>query len=187
MFRRVAGFFLLAFLGLSFSIAAGGQWEMAPAPADRSKFNYTREPGKLKLNKYGLIDPTPDVISLEYLPKDDYGFVDWARAIEDGVIAPRDSLKGSSGAVAEQEYEGDVIIKTKMDFMPDVLFPHRPHNVWLKCSTCHPKIFKMKAGANPITMAGIWKGEFCGRCHDRVAFPTRNCLKCHSVKKEAKK
>ncbi|MBI5235080.1 MAG: hypothetical protein HY886_02395, partial [Deltaproteobacteria bacterium] len=25
------------------------------------------------------------------------------------------------------------------------------------------------------------RGQYCGRCHDKVAFPLRNCFKCHSA------
>src|SRR3972149_7897344 len=86
-------YILLALLILSTQVAAAQEWIMDPAPADRPKHNYRREPGELKLNKYGMIDTTPDVISLEYLPKDKYGFVDWVKALGDGVIAPRESLQ----------------------------------------------------------------------------------------------
>lgn len=160
---------------------------MEPAPADRPKYQYRREPGQFKRNKQGMIDPSPDVLSLKYLPKDNYGFVDWMQAIREGVINPRESLNPSNAPNNAIEFDKDVVIKSKMDFMPDVLFPHSAHNAWLKCSVCHPKIFKMQAGANDISMVGIWKGKFCGRCHDRVAFPTRNCFKCHTVKREARK
>lgn len=155
--------------------------DMAPAPADRKDYNWRKEPGDLKHNKFGVIDPSPDVISLEYLPTDKYGFVDWTRALNEGTIAPRETISIKAEQPPPPPIVPDVVIKSKMKFMPDVLFPHRPHTDWLKCDVCHPKIFKPKAGANPITMTGIWKGEFCGRCHDKVAFPTRNCFRCHSV------
>jgi c(7)-type cytochrome triheme protein len=176
-------YILVVFLVIFASAAAAEEWIMDPAPVDRPKHDYRRGPGELKLNKYGMIDTTPDVISLEYLPKDRYGFVDWVKAIDDGVIAPRDSLRARKPKGKKARFDKNILIKSKMDFMPDVIFPHKEHNEWLKCSNCHPRIFKMKAGGNPITMVGIWQGEFCGRCHDRVAFPTRNCFKCHSVKK----
>ncbi len=162
--------------------------DMAPAPADWPKFDYKRKPGELKRNKYGLIDPSPDVISLEYLPKDDYGFVDWSKAVREGVISPRESIPSSKAPRPEdsEPFTQNILIKSKMDFMPDVIFPHEPHTAWLKCSNCHPRIFKKKAGGNPsLSMVAIWKGRFCGRCHDRVAFPIRNCFKCHSAPRRA--
>ena len=63
--------------------------------------------------------------------------------------------------------------------MPDVIFPHFPHTFWLDCANCHPGIFIMKKGANPISMVKIVNGEFCGRCHGKVAFTLSNCTRCH--------
>ncbi len=168
------------------SVASGAlaaEYIMEPAPADRSRHIYNIEPGQLKRDKYGMIDSSPDVLSLEYLPKDAYGFVDWAKAIRDGTIKPRENLKGDVAPEDEVVFDLKVLRKVKRKFMPDVVFPHAPHTIWLKCSTCHPKIFKMQAGSTPMTMNKIWGGEYCGRCHDRVAFPTRNCFKCHSATK----
>lgn len=177
---------LLFFPAVSF--AEDGS-QMDPAPAEWKKYEFKREPGQFKRDRTGMIDPTPDVITLKHLPKDGYGFVDWAQSIKDGIIQPRDFILEETPIKEEDKPAPapDVIIKSKLAFMPDVLFPHAPHTTWLKCSTCHPKIFKKKAGATPITMAGIWKGQFCGRCHDKVAFPTRNCFKCHSVQRDAAK
>ncbi len=153
-------------------------------PDERMKYQFRRETGKLKRTALGLIDPSPDVIPLQFLPKDKYGFVDWMKAINMNIIKPRDEI-GIEGTAASEanniEYNKDVLIRAKLDFMPDVIFPHSAHNMWLKCSVCHPKIFKMKAGANSISMVAIWQGGFCGRCHDRVAFPIRNCYRCHTA------
>lgn len=176
----------LALIGSMYGGA--GFAEMDPAPADWPNYEFNRKPGEFKRNKYGLIDPSPDVISLQQLPVDTYGFVDWVKAMKEGIIAPRESINGNPPKLRPEDsvsFTGDVLIRSKMKFMPDVIFPHSAHTEWLKCSTCHPKLFKKKAGATPITMAGIWKGEFCGRCHDKVAFPTRNCFKCHSVTRQA--
>ncbi|MDH5543142.1 MAG: cytochrome c3 family protein [Nitrospinota bacterium] len=73
-----------------------------------------------------------------------------------------------------------------------VVFTHTTHAVdaKIKCTECHPKMFKMKMGKtgekNPITMAAMEKGEFCGKCHNgKDSFGTKdekNCVKCHSVK-----
>jgi c(7)-type cytochrome triheme protein len=183
MLRNSIKYFLALLLLSSAVGAVAGEYIMEPAPADRSRHTYMLEPGELKRDKYGMIDSSPDVLSLEYLPKDEYGFVDWAKAIKDGVIKPRDSISGRGAKKAEPLFDKRVVRRVKRKFMPDVVFPHAQHTIWLKCSTCHPKIFKMKAGSTPMTMNKIWNGEFCGRCHDRVAFPTRNCFKCHSALK----
>ena len=153
-----------------------------PQPESKQTLFTDKQVFGLKYDAFGLIDPSSDVIPLQHLPTDNYGFVDWSKAISDSIISPRD--------FAEQEQEHtvlfskDIIIKSKMDFMPDVLFPHDAHNFWLSCSNCHSALFQMKAGTTPISMTGIWKGEFCGRCHDKVAFPLRNCFRCHSVQKD---
>ena len=184
---RLRALLIAGFVAFAASGAADVTAAMDPAPADWPSFDYNRAPGEFKRNKYGVIDPSPDVVSLQQLPVDSYGFVDWAKAISDGIIAPQESINGRQprlGPEDTESFSGDVLIKSKMKFMPDVIFPHSAHTEWLKCSTCHPRIFKKKAGATPITMSGIWKGQFCGRCHDKVAFPTRNCFKCHSVPRE---
>lgn len=52
-----------------------------------------------------------------------------------------------------------------------------------KCTTCHNKIFKMKKESAKIVMAGMYKGEACGTCHNgQVAFSANkpsDCAKCH--------
>jgi c(7)-type cytochrome triheme protein len=50
----------------------------------------------------------------------------------------------------------------------------------LKCSECHPKIFKMKKGTE-MKMAEINAGKYCGECHNgkRAFKPAGNCQKCH--------
>ena len=54
----------------------------------------------------------------------------------------------------------------------------------LKCADCQPGIFKMKKGADAITMKDINEGKFCGTCHNGTkAFSAKdaaNCGKCHS-------
>lgn len=53
----------------------------------------------------------------------------------------------------------------------------------LKCNDCHTKIFKMKKGADKITMDAINKGQFCGTCHNgSKAFASndpKSCTSCH--------
>jgi|SRR3972149_4717991 len=133
----------------------------------------------LKYLPSGLVDPTPEVIPLDYLPRDRCGFVDWAAAIKQGVIAPKDSIGGERAAAVE-ELPGGILIQAKMPFMPDVIFPHEPHSRWLDCGNCHTGIFEKKAGATPVSMVENWEGEYCGRCHGRVSFPLANCYRCHS-------
>lgn len=125
----------------------------------------------------------PAALELARLPKDKFGLVDWAAAIKNGLVKPRDSLDPS--AFAQPPLNLDIVIKTKSKFMPDVVFPHYTHTLWLTCTNCHTKIFQMKAGGNPeMTMPKIAAGEYCGRCHNRVAFPLADCNRCHVRPKE---
>ncbi|MDX1593126.1 MAG: cytochrome c3 family protein [Gammaproteobacteria bacterium] len=111
-------------------------------------------------------------------PRDRLGNVDWVRALAEGRIAPRADLhgRGDRGPMLDTP-----VLMTDTAEMPYVRFPHRQHTAWLDCSNCHPRPFLPEAGANPITMSAILQGEYCGVCHDRVAFSTYACERCHSV------
>jgi c(7)-type cytochrome triheme protein len=118
----------------------------------------------------------PEVI-LKNIPKDQGGSVDWVRAFKDNIVHPRESLEDpNKPLVPPFDFNIDI---PAVGAMPNVVFPHLPHTYWLDCGNCHPNIFVMKKGANPISMVKIVNGEFCGRCHGRVAFPISNCARCH--------
>ncbi|MBI3595614.1 MAG: Ig-like domain-containing protein [Nitrospirae bacterium] len=127
----------------------------------------------------------PLALELADLPKDRYGLVDWATAIKIGKVKPRYSLDPKT-APDEVPLQLDVVVFTKSQFMPDVIFPHYVHTLWLTCTNCHPAIFPMNAKeANKMqTMPKIAAGEFCGRCHNRIAFPLSDCLRCHVKPKD---
>lgn len=112
------------------------------------------------------------------LPYDANGFPDWMRALNTGLIKPR---AGLSGDEKMEVLDLDIIMRNTKE-MPNVRFPHRSHTLWLACSNCHPDPFKPQAGSTNIRMADIFRGEYCGKCHDRVAFITFfSCDRCHSV------
>ena len=117
-------------------------------------------------------------VAFDYLPKTKQGYVDWVRAITEGAIQPRESLDGSVTPMPPINF--DVVFKVKVAGFPDAVYPHYPHTIWLDCRNCHPGIFLMRAGANQVTMGKILQGEFCGRCHGKVAFPISDCFRCHS-------
>ena len=84
----------------------------------------------------------------------------------------------------QAEY-GDIHFKRNVpgtaDFAPAV-FPHWLHRMRFRCYVCHQDIFKMQAGANPVTMAAIKAGKYCGACHDgKTAFAPmfEHCWRCH--------
>lgn len=62
-------------------------------------------------------------------------------------------------------------------------FNHEIHAGLFSCKECHPKLFTMKAGSNNILMNDIYKGEFCGFCHNgKKAFSSLECSRCHNIK-----
>jgi c(7)-type cytochrome triheme protein len=67
--------------------------------------------------------------------------------------------------------------------MGKVIFDGKVHaDHGLKCADCHQSgLFKMKKGADKITMKDINEGKFCGTCHKEggKAFPAKECAKCH--------
>jgi c(7)-type cytochrome triheme protein len=133
-----------------------------------------------------FLDPTnPDLhrlqdpdTALAALPKDALGFPDWMRALRDGLISPRGGLLDDGPG---EQLDLDVVMRNTRQ-MPWVRFPHRAHTQWLACSNCHPKPFEARAGSSEIQMADIFRGRYCGMCHDRVAFVTFfTCQRCHAV------
>ena len=134
-------------------------------------------------DRAGLADH-PLALELSDLPKDRYGLIDWADAIKQKKVNPLGSLNPKAKPSAPLDM--DVTIYTKSQFQPDVIFPHYVHTLWLTCANCHPGIFPMNAKqANKMmTMPQITAGEFCGRCHNRVAFPLSDCLRCHVKPKD---
>lgn len=125
-----------------------------------------------------------DIKALDVLPKDPQGRVNWTAAVVQGLINPKPSL--DPNVEDEPPLKLNIFIEAKVPLMANVIFPHSIHTYWLSCKNCHPKIFLPEAGANPISMDAIFKGEWCGRCHGKVAFnfwPRENCLRCHMVLK----
>ncbi len=134
----------------------------------------------------GLHDPANDAIdalqdprkAMGSFPFDRRGGINWVKAIDEGIINPRMTRTW-------EEYmnimDMDMIFKDTGQ-MPYVRFPHLAHTRWLDCSNCHPAIFIPQKGGNPeIGMDAIIAGKYCGRCHDKVAFPLWTCERCHSV------
>lgn len=131
----------------------------------------------------------PQALVESNLPKDKFGLIDWAKAVRDNAVKPRFSL---DPAVTQDDepMDLDIVIETKSDFVNDVLYPHKIHTYWLKCEICHGTvggaIFTPARGTNNMTMTGISQGQWCGRCHNKIAFPLADCKRCHSVPKATK-
>ena len=116
--------------------------------------------------------------ALRPLPRSTNGSVDWVTALRTGTIEPRATVDGNGPPMAELDF---TIVMAQTREMPYVRFPHKAHTEWLDCSNCHPAIFVPRVGANPVSMGAILRGEYCGRCHGRVAFSVDECERCHNV------
>jgi c(7)-type cytochrome triheme protein len=114
------------------------------------------------------------------LPKDKSGKPDMERALNEKLIAPRPGI--AAKAKDQAPFNMNVELVPKGQPTMKVVFSHKVHTQWLGCPNCHPAIFKMKKGADPITMAALYGGKYCGVCHGKVAFaiPT-GCARCHSA------
>jgi len=131
----------------------------------------------------GIHDPTDEAVralqspaeAMLNFPRDDRGIINWVETLDQGIINPRTGVTGNEKMHA---VDFDVIFQNTAS-MPYVRFPHRPHTIWLTCQNCHPGIFIPQRGSNPVTMAAIMAGEYCGVCHGKVAFPPYECNRCH--------
>jgi c(7)-type cytochrome triheme protein len=107
------------------------------------------------------------------------GHPDWEAARTEGLLKLR--AGADPGAKLEEPTDLDVerVPKNGVQALK-VVFRHASHTAWLTCDSCHPQPFEQEAGATPITMTAIVRGELCGACHDKVAFPADACLRCHT-------
>lgn len=124
-----------------------------------------------------LQNPREALSTLPVAKSGDY--VDWVAALRSGAIQPRATVR-STGSMDLLDLNVE-LADTKN--MPVVTFPHLIHTEWLGCKNCHDKIFVAKRGANPMSMADIFAGKACGRCHGKVAFPLNQCFVCHNGKR----
>ena len=145
--------------------------------------------------------------ALQGLPKDVYGYPDWTAAVRKGLLNPINSLEQfletrkmgallSEGSMEAAELAekymnaaapDDIIFEINDRLMFNVTFSHRVHTYWLSCEICHSDIFEPEKGANDFSMNDIWDGEYCGRCHGKVAFQPKgydNCRRCHNSRKK---
>lgn len=190
---------LVGFAVVDTAFSAAAKTKAAPTkldPSDPGNIIYLDTSGK----PAGVGDPTkpastawkvgqgwhPQALSASNLPKDRYGLIDWAKAVNDGAIKPKHSIDPKEDDAEPMDM--DVLIETKSDFVNNVIYPHKMHTYWLKCEICHGTvggpIFMPAAGQNNMTMAGIAQGQWCGRCHGKIAFPLADCNRCHSSPKK---
>lgn len=139
---------------------------------------------KEELIASGGLDREGRPLAFQGLPKTHRTqYVDWVAAIKEGILDPKGSLDPNTRPTPPLKL--DIVFKISRAYpIPDVVFPHEPHTMWLDCNNCHPALFIMRQGANPVSMDQIVKGDFCGRCHGTVAFPIVDCFRCHTHPKE---
>ena len=134
----------------------------------------------------GIVGDAP---ALELLPKDRFGMVNWTKSVTDGLIRPRDNLRGKPDEPYEGFYDNIILFQANVFLMADVAFPHGIHTYWISCDSCHPEPFKKEIGStNNMDMPGIMEGKWCGKCHGKVSFPAStymNCRRCHSITKKS--
>ena len=107
--------------------------------------------------------------------------MDWEAAEAAKAIRPVDFVEGLSMRRPAMPVQKDFALSGKLQGIPDIIFSHAKHTVWIGCEGCHPEIFKgVKRGSTTYTMAEIFDGKYCGACHVSVAFPTLDCQRCHS-------
>lgn len=69
-----------------------------------------------------------------------------------------------------------------------VHYNHKIHTKKFRCTTCHPALFKIKKGANRITMADHGRKQYCFSCHDgTMSFSWMDCSRCHTQMPTPKK
>lgn len=116
------------------------------------------------------------------LPKAYFGNrIDWERAEEMGLLDLVDRLEGISGGGQDLAAQQDFALKGTVEGMPEIIFSHEKHTVWNGCEACHPDIFLgVRKGASAYSMIELFQGKYCGVCHDTVAFPQKDCTRCHT-------
>ena len=112
------------------------------------------------------------------LPLDRFGFIDWLKMKRSNVFVPIVSLEKD---YKEETRNNRILFIPKSNDVDKVLFNHKVHSDWIKCSSCHPAIFEETLGATKIQMNEFFKGRFCGHCHGRVSFTFADCLRCHNT------
>jgi len=113
------------------------------------------------------------------LPKGKFGNqIDWTKALDEGLIEPKDSLSGNKQKLVN--INKNLTLSAEMKGISPAIFPHKTHEKWLDCSSCHPELFNIKKkSTESLRMINMIQGRSCGVCHLRVAFPLDDCKKCH--------
>jgi len=167
-------------------------WGAAQAPAAEKAAKSQPPSLHPPLGAEGIYDPTNPAVTILQAPEEALrgmpfspagNHVDWVQALNRGLIEPRMGIDPG----AQMNAIDMNVLMTRTASMPNVKFPHREHTQWLACTNCHPAIFLPKKGGNPVNMHSILKGEFCGVCHGKVAFPLTDCFRCHNTPQDPRR
>jgi c(7)-type cytochrome triheme protein len=128
----------------------------------------------------GLMEATFEKFAAT-LPQSTFGNgIDWAKALRDGKINPRNSLSGEQITMTLPDKLRQPLKLGTTSPRSDVIFSHSEHFAGLDCSSCHPDIFNIKKkGTQKFSMEANLYGSYCGACHMFVAFPMNDCRRCH--------
>ena len=112
------------------------------------------------------------------LPVNKFGQPDWALALKNSTIQPRNAIGGERAP--DFVFKFDFYLKGPVPEF-DAFFPHSTHTQHLDCASCHPKLFRYRG--TKITMEDINNGKYCGFCHGSVSFAPseENCSRCHTA------
>lgn len=146
-----------------------------PAPDEMPRCDRCHSYGKDIKRKYEFAKFT------EKMPKASLGNgIDWEKAETSGLINLKDNVPGTPLIKRLMPVQKDFSLESKGSWMGDILFSHKKHAKWNGCELCHPDIFLgVSRGATKYNMFQIYEGEYCGVCHLNVAFPLRDCMRCH--------
>lgn len=114
---------------------------------------------------------------------DRYGYINWIELKNRGVLNPIGFLDGVDKDSTDEVKDDLILFEPTSPSVSSVVFSHKIHSSWIKCSTCHPAIFKDELGGNDIKMTDMASGKFCGHCHGKVSFTFADCHRCHSQPK----
>ncbi len=117
-------------------------------------------------------------LSRKGFPSAPYGNgIDWVQSLERGLINPARFLQTEVKDIA---FERTLLLEAEWAAISPAIFSHRVHDGWMGCNMCHPELFNIKKKTTKhFLMVEILKGNFCGACHMKVAFPMDDCQRCH--------
>lgn len=116
------------------------------------------------------------------MPVDSSDLVDWEEAERRAFGKPADYVEGVSVRPDRLGIDRNFSISVSGTWLGEVAFSHQKHARWSGCEGCHPEVFPSTSrGAMEFRMKDIVAGEFCGVCHNKVAFPIASCLQCHET------